>query len=93
MMLVGAVHEVPLYVMAFPLKSTAMQNDADGHDTRESCFPLSMLTGALHELPLYVSAFPLKSTATQKDADGQDTDSRKKLDGSIFAGALHELPL
>ena len=32
-MVVGALHELPLKVIARPLSPTAAQNDADGHDT------------------------------------------------------------
>ena len=60
-MLAGALHEPPLNVTAFPLKSTAMQNDDEGHETEvRACVP-SMLAGELHEPPLNVTALPLPS--------------------------------
>jgi hypothetical protein len=53
-MLEGALHELPLKVTAFPLKSTAAQNDDEGHETDARC-RLSMRVAALHELPLKVA--------------------------------------
>jgi hypothetical protein len=82
----GALQELPLYVSAFPLLSTAAQNDADAHDTEGSALVPSMLDGSLQKLPLYVSAFPLLSTAAQNDADGHDTELAEN-DGSTGTGA------
>ena len=73
-MLAGALHELPLYVSAFPWPSTAAQNDDDAQDTESRKLVPSMFAGALHELPLYVSAFPWPSTAAQNDDDEQDTE-------------------
>ena len=74
-MLTG-VQEVPLKVNEFPLRSTAAQNDADGHDTEVREFVPSILAGALQELPLKVIARPSEATAAQNDAGegAQDTD-------------------
>ena len=93
-MLVGALHELPSKVKAFPMTSTAAQNDADRQETATRSFVPSMPTGALHELPLNVSALPRVSTVTQNDADGQETDS-SPAEGrvSMLVGALHEEPL
>ncbi len=75
-------------------RSTATQNDADGHETDMGVLPVpSIFTGALHELPLNVNALPSVSTATQNDADAHDTALSPYAAPSIFIGALHELPL
>ncbi len=49
-MLAGALHELPLKVNAFPLLSTATQNDVDGHDTEKRICPGSTGVGADHPL-------------------------------------------
>ena len=48
----GALHTLPSKVSAFPLKSTAMQNDDEGHETEFGSPWLSMLVGELQEAPL-----------------------------------------
>jgi hypothetical protein len=55
----GELHELPLYVSAYPGRSTAAQNDDDVHETEvmsKTSGVLSILAGALHELPLKVCA-------------------------------------
>jgi hypothetical protein len=52
----GALQEPPLNVSTLPAWSTAAQNDADGHETDVSVWPLglllgSMLVGAPHDFP------------------------------------------
>ena len=88
-MLVGALHEDPLYVRALPLPSTAAQNDTEGQETATRRFVPSMPTGALHELPLNVSARPVKSTTAQNDAEGHDNVSNPP---PKTTGAAQELP-
>ena len=73
-MLAGALQELPLKVTALPVKSTAMQNDTEEHETDVSGFVPSMLIGELHELPLNIRTLPLESTAAQKDGDGHDRE-------------------
>jgi hypothetical protein len=63
-----------LNVTAFPLKSTAMQKDDEGHETDVSTLVPSMLTSELQTLPLNITAFPLEPTAAQKDGDEHETE-------------------
>lgn len=44
---------------ALPLGSTATQNEAVGHDTEATVFPLSMLVGVAQVAPSNVTALPL----------------------------------
>ncbi len=71
-------------VTAAPWKSTAKQNDVDGHDTEPKPPPVtSTVVGLPHDLPLKVNALPLPSTATQNDNDTQDTELRREtIDGA-----------
>jgi hypothetical protein len=77
---------------AFPLKSTATQNEVDAHETDRRNAPGSMLVGAPHDVPLKATARPSPSTAIQNDADGHDTEV-SLCSPSIVVGALQALPL
>src|SRR5260370_7543299 len=64
---------------AAPWKSTAKQNDVDGHDTEPKPPPVTSTdVGLPHDLPLKVNALPLPSTATQNYNDTQNTELRRE---------------
>ena len=48
----GFDHEEPSKVMAFPLASTAMQKEAEGHEMEPGTLLGSISTGSDHEEPL-----------------------------------------
>jgi hypothetical protein len=69
----GVDHVDPLNLTAFRWP-TAMQKEADGHDT-ETRPPIGSIgLGDVHEVPSNVTTFPSLSTAAQKDAEGHDTE-------------------
>src|SRR5947209_4014573 len=70
----GALHTLPLNVIACPRLSTAAQNEAEGHETAVRLLPFgSGRVGGAQDVPLNVSTNPLVPTAAQNDADGQET--------------------
>ena len=68
----GRVHAVPSKTMAWPVRSTAMQNVGVGHDTEwRSDWPGDAWCD--HVVPSKVAISPVAETTTQKDGEAQDT--------------------
>jgi hypothetical protein len=67
---VGEDHEMPFQVRLFPSKSTAMQNEADGHEIEVTASSVKIPED--HEDPFQVRAIP-PACAMQNDADAQET--------------------
>jgi hypothetical protein len=91
-MLAGAPHVPPAKLTAWPLLSTAAQNDADAHDTELRAFAPSISLGVPQAVPLKATAFPSQSTATQNDSDAHDTEV-SLLAPSISLGVPQAVPL
>ncbi len=74
------------------VKSTAMHETSDEHETDSRGTPGSMSSGDDQRPEPYVSASPSKSTATQNLVVGQEIDVNPPPRGSIVPGGNQVLP-
>jgi hypothetical protein len=65
--------------VTFPARSTAAQNELDGHDTELNDSFGSTLLALDHECPLKTTTFPKLSTAAQNEEVGHEIDSSWEL--------------
>ena len=75
---------------ALPPSSTAMQNDAEGHETNWRASLGVGAKGADQEVPFQVKA-EFKPNTTQNDAEGHETEVKEKVP-SMSVGADQEVP-
>ena len=87
----GADHLPTMYLNRTPSPSTAIQNDAVGHETEEIPFPFpavllwgSIESGADHLPLMYDRAFPKTSTAMQNKDVGHETEVSPKVPALWF---------
>ena len=85
-MFCGAFHEEPLNLIRSPCELTAMQNEAETHETDTRSLPESIVVDD-HDVPLNFRALPFESTAIQNVAETHDT-ARSGVVPSRVAGVV-----